>query len=161
VVDLLPMTAAEFDAYKNYALDDYTRDGKQGTWPSAEIAQEQFNKLLPEGLKTPNQHLLSIKLKDNFILLGFLWLTVIQRQAGPEAFILDFVIFPEFRRQGYGTDALLSTDRYAASVGVKFISLNVFSHNEAAHNLYLRAGFIPTNIRMTKKIAQQDAAANP
>ena len=154
MIDLLPMTPFEFDAYKNYALEDYNRDSKQGTWPSAEVAQEQFNKLLPEGLATPNQHLLSITLEDRSLLLGFLWLTVIQRQTGPEAFILDFVIFPEFRRRGYGTGALLATDRYAESLEVNSISLNVFSHNEAAHNLYVKSGYSPTNIRMTKKIAQ-------
>jgi len=152
MVELFPMTPAEFEAYREYALDDYTRAGRQGTWPSAKVAQEQFEKLLPEGLKTTNQHLLSIKTGDSSSLVGFIWLTVIHRHTGPEAFILDFVIFPESRRQGYGTEALLRAERYALNLGVESLSLNVFSHNQAAQALYEKMGFRPTNIRMSKRI---------
>ncbi len=160
MINLHPMTDAEFKRYKDHAVNDYTQDGKLGTWPSASIALDQFNKLLPEGLKTQNQHLLSIK--DRNLHFGFLWLTIIQRLDGPEGFILDFLIFPEFRCQGHGLTAIFAAEQYFHNLGINSISLNVFPHNEAAKGLYTKAGYLPTNIRMKKEIqAQQDAAANP
>ena len=160
MINLHPMTDSEFRLYENHAVNDYTRDGQLGTWPSAEVALDQFNKLLPEGLQTQNQHLLSIK--DRNLHFGFLWLTIIHRSDGPEGFILDFLIFLEFRRQGNGLNAILAAERYFNSLGINSISLNVFPHNEAAKRLYEKAGYVPTNIRMKKEIqAQQDAAANP
>jgi ribosomal protein S18 acetylase RimI-like enzyme len=150
MINLHPMTEAEFARYEDHAVHDFTRDGVSGTWPSAPIAREQFDKLLPAGLKTPHQHLLSIKDRDRHY--GSIWLTAVQRFDGPEGFIMDFLIFPESRRRGYGLATLLAAERYFQSLGIEAISLNVLPHNEAARRLYAKAGYLPANIRMKKDI---------
>lgn len=43
-------------------------------------------------------------------------------------------------------------DRILQHHGVETLSLHVFGHNTRAQALYLRLGFVPTNIRMTKKV---------
>jgi ribosomal protein S18 acetylase RimI-like enzyme len=150
MIKLHPMTEAEFELYEHHAINDFTRDGKPGTWPSASVAREQFDKLLPERLKTQNQHLLSIK--DRNLHFGFLWLTVVHRPEGLEGFILDFLIFPEFRLQGHGLKAMLAAESYFQNLGVNAISLNVFPYNDAAKALYTKIGYLPTNIRMRKNL---------
>jgi ribosomal protein S18 acetylase RimI-like enzyme len=141
----------EFHSIRAYALNDYTRDGEIGTWPTAEIAQQEFDRLLPNGLETANQHLLSIRAaKGN--LVGFLFLTVISRVSGSEAFILDLVIFSDFRRKGYARDALLQLEQYVVNLGLNTISLSVFSHNEVARALYQKIDYSPVFTRMTKRL---------
>jgi len=107
--------------------------------------------LLPDGLDTKNQHLLSVR-TDAGTHVGFLFLTVIQRITGSEAFILDLVVFPSFRRRGYGADALLQLEKYVSALGLDTISLSVFHHNEAARTLYQKIDYSPVFTRMTKKL---------
>jgi ribosomal protein S18 acetylase RimI-like enzyme len=151
----------EFRRIREAALDDYTRDGKIGTWPSAEIARQEFDRWLPKGLDTENQHLLAIRI-ENGVHVGTLFLTVVQRASGSEAFILNLEIFPEFRRKGYGEQSLLQLENYVSCLGLDTISLSVFEDNEAARSLYEKAHYSPIFTRMTKKLknAEQRDAVN-
>ena len=143
-------TPEEFPAIRQHALDDYTRDGRVGAWATAEIARQEFERLLPHGLDTENHHLLAIRSEGRQI--GYLWLTSLQRPTGAEAFLLDLVIFPPFRRKGYGQTALLQLEAYVSSLGLKTISLSVLPHNAAAQALYQKASYFPVFTRMTKKL---------
>jgi ribosomal protein S18 acetylase RimI-like enzyme len=140
----------EFGVIREHALGDYTCGNKVGTWPSAEIAQKEFDRLFPEGLAKDDHHLFSIKHGDSQV--GFLLLAVIQRATGPEAFVLDLVIFQAFRRKGYAEEALRQVERYAAGLGLDTISLSVFDHNKAAQALYQKLEYVPVFTRMTKKL---------
>ena len=151
MIALSKATPDEFLAIRRHALDDYTRDGKVGAWATAEIAQQEFERLLPNGLATENHHLLAIRSEGQQV--GYLWLTTIQRPTETEAFLLDIVVFPDFRRKGYGEEALLQLERYVSGLGLKTISLSVFNHNEAALALYRKASYAPVFTRMTKKLS--------
>jgi ribosomal protein S18 acetylase RimI-like enzyme len=159
-INLSKPNAEEFRAIREYALNDYTHDGKVGTWPAAEIAQQEFDRLLPNGLDTENQHLLSVRIEGDAH-VGFLFLTIIQRMTGPEAFILDLVIFQNFRRKGYGEEALLQLEQYVSELGLKTISLSVFHHNEAAQALYRKIDYSPVFTRMTKKLKANVIGVHP
>ena len=56
MITLAKATPDEFRAYRDYALGDYSRDGNPGTWPTAEIVRQEFDRALPDGLNTKNQH---------------------------------------------------------------------------------------------------------
>ena len=147
------MTPVEFDEYMEYALNDFTTDGREGTWPSAEIAKAQIEKLLPAGQQSENQHLLSIRIENSADAIGYIWLTFIDRPTGKEAFILDLLIKESFRDRGFGYKSLQSAEAYSREHGVNRISLSVFPRNSAAMNLYRKAQFEPTSIRMSKELA--------
>jgi len=150
MVTLSRATADEFLAIRHHALDDYTRDGKVGAWATAEIAKQEFERSLPKGLDTENQQLLAIQSGGKQV--GYIWLTSIKRPTETEAFILDIVVFPDFRRRGYGEQALLQLEGHVSNLGLNTISLSVFDHNEAAQALYRKASYAPVFTRMTKKL---------
>ena len=153
MIALLQMTPAEFDEYMEYALNDFTTDGREGTWPSAEVARAQIEKLLPAGQQSENQHLLSIRIEYSADAVGYIWLTFIDRPTGKEAFILDLLIKESFRRKGFGFKSLQSAETYSRERNVNRISLSVFPRNSAAMNLYRKAHYEPTSIRMSKEFA--------
>ncbi len=72
----------------------------------------------------------------------------------PLAFVYDFLIYDEFRRQGYGTQTLLALEAKAKELGVDKIALNVFAHNHIARALYEKTGFEVTGIYMTKRLTR-------
>jgi len=153
MIRLRPMREAEFTAYREHALDDYSRPGQPGNWPSAEIASREFHRQLQQGLATPHQHLLAIEETSAAACVGFLWLAVLTRATGPTAFVFDLVILPEFRRRGFATQAMLELENYARHLGLSQISLHVFPHNTPARALYDKLGFAPVHNHLTKKLA--------
>ena len=150
MITLSKPSPQEFGIIREHALSDYTRADNIGTWPSAEVAQKEFDRLFPEGFATEGHHLFSIKHGDSQV--GFLLLAVIQRAAGPEAFVLDLVVFQAFRRKGYAEEALRQVERYVSALGFETISLSVFERNEAARALYQKLEYTPVFTRMTKKL---------
>jgi len=144
-------TAEEFDAYREYTINDSSPD---------RTTRKDFERLLPDGLKTRNQHLLSIRGAEG-AQIGFLWWTVIDRTSGTEAFVLDLVIFPPFRRRGYAKEAMRRLEDHVSELGLVTISLSVSEHNIAARSLYTALNYQPVFTRMTKKCrAEPHAAAN-
>ncbi len=60
----------------------------------------------------------------------------------------------EFRRRGYGRQALLTLEAKVKDLGIDKIALHVFAHNRVAQALYESAGFEMTGIYMTKKLTR-------
>lgn len=141
VITLQLATPEEFEAYRAYADGDSSPD---------RTTRQDFERLLPDGLKTRNQHLLSLRAEDS-AQVGFLWLTTMERKTGPEAFLLDFVIFPPFRRRGYAREGMDCLEGYVSSLGLETISLSVSQHNFAARTLYEALGYEPVFTRLTKQ----------
>jgi GNAT superfamily N-acetyltransferase len=61
--------------------------------------------------------------------------------AGRDAFIDEFYILPEFRRQGIGSQTLDFIKAEARKAGIKALHLEVDEENAAARVLYERHGF--------------------
>jgi ribosomal protein S18 acetylase RimI-like enzyme len=139
------MSETEFQQFREYGLAHFAE-----LWPSTEIARREFDRALPEGLLTPGQHLLTIAAEGAAV--GFAWLKVIERAVGPEAFLLDFAIYPEHRRRGHARRALQALEAYVRDLGLPTLALSVQDHNAAAKALYAQAGFAATFIRMSKTI---------
>jgi RimJ/RimL family protein N-acetyltransferase len=146
----------EFQAYLANAIHDYAEDKiKSGNWHPAEALQKsaaEYQALLPAGLASQNQYLFSIVAPENETTIGMIWFAVDDARPQPSAFIYDFIIFEEFRRRGYGTQALMAVEEKVGALGLDTISLHVFGHNNGARALYEKVGYEITNLNMSKKL---------
>ena len=147
------MTESEFAAFCAYSIQEYAREKvAAGAWAAEqalERAQREYHRLLPQGLATPDNFLYSI-VNARRETVGVLWFAMSDHGAGPLAFVYDIEIAPEFRRRGYGTHALVALETKAREQGLATIALHVFGHNQAARDLYEKAGFGVTDISMAK-----------
>ncbi len=157
MVHLEPMTESEFQAYRKGAMEELARERvREGDWQPEDAlhkAEQEFQRMLPQGVHTQNQYLLSIQADQTGLNVGMLWFAL--RGSAPylAAFIYDFLISEQFRQRGYGTQALSALDEKAKELGVATIALHVFGHNQAAIALYQKAGYAITDLQMAKKLS--------
>jgi ribosomal protein S18 acetylase RimI-like enzyme len=156
-VTLVPMTEDEFEAFLQWAIPDYAQDHiRTGAWPESEAlrrSEEQHRELLPEGLESPGQYLLTIHDPASSRNVGMLWFYLAHDRPGKPAFLYQFMIHEEFRRQGYGLAALQALEDRLRDMGGSTIHLHVFGHNAPARALYEKAGYEVTNVNMAKSVA--------
>jgi ribosomal protein S18 acetylase RimI-like enzyme len=156
MVHLNPMTESEFQAYTKGAVEELARERvREGDWQPADAlhkAEQEFLRMLPQGVHTQNQYLLSIQADQTDLNVGMLWFALRGTAPHLAAFIYDFMISEQFRQRGYGTQALSALDEKAKELGVDTIALHVFGHNQAAIALYQKAGYAITNLQMAKKL---------
>ncbi|WP_154058909.1 GNAT family N-acetyltransferase, partial [Pseudescherichia vulneris] len=84
--------------------------------------------------------------KDHHI--GYLWY-----KPDPQlhsAFINDFYLFPAFRGQGLGSEAMKQLELRLMAEGCKQIKLRVAAGNPQARRVYENNGFNVTGINMNK-----------
>jgi len=150
------MTRTEFQTYCGRCIPDYAQEHvKAGNWDSTEAlekASEQFGRILPDGLDTTNQYLFSIEDEDTGSEIGIIWFAIDDKGLQPSAFIYDLMIYEEFRRKGYGTQAMRTLEQQVKELGAIRISLHVFGHNHAARDLYEEVGYEITDVSMSKKL---------
>ncbi len=157
MVRLVPMTENEFQAYRQRSVEEYAQEHvRAGDWHPSEAVQKaegEFLHLLPDGAASKNQYLFSLEDDLAGVKVGMIWFAVRDKASRPSAFIYDFVIYEEFRRRGYGRQALTALEEKARELGLDTISLHVFGHNQAAIALYQQAGYEATSLYMAKKVA--------
>ncbi|EAC9069319.1 GNAT family N-acetyltransferase [Listeria monocytogenes] len=145
------MTASDLEDFLSTAITDYANEKVEaGTWDEEEAlakSQDSFNKLLYDGITTPNEYLYSIISGEK---IGYIWFHVDETHSGKHAFIYDFVIFEAFRGKGFGTKTLEALDKLAKDMEITKIELHVFAHNKTAIGLYNKVGFQNTDITMAK-----------
>lgn len=155
-VRLRTMLKSEYERYLSVAIKDYAQDKiAAGTWEKADalgLAEESFQRLLPEGINTPKEFLYTIVDEETDDNIGFLWVHLDKSTTTSKFFIYDFIILESFRNSGYGTQTLACLDVIAKEMSVSQIDLHVFAHNKGAIHLYEKVGFIPTDISMSKQI---------
>ncbi|EIC9405682.1 GNAT family N-acetyltransferase [Listeria monocytogenes] len=145
------MTASDLEDFLSTAITDYANEKVEaGTWDEEEAlakSQDSFNKLLYDGITTPNEYLYSIISGEK---IGYIWFHVDETRSGKHAFIYDFVIFEAFRGKGFGTKTLEALDALSKEMQITKIELHVFAHNQTAIGLYNKVGFQNTDITMAK-----------
>ena len=157
MVQLLPMTQTEYDAWLAFAITDYAEDKvRAGTWEAGEAVERsrgEFLKLLPDDLASPTNYLYSIWSDDAPLdtPVGMLWMAMAPWKA-TQAFIYDIVVFEPYRRRGYASQALLALEDKARALGLHEIGLHVFGHNPEARRVYERAGYAITDLNMVKSL---------
>jgi ribosomal protein S18 acetylase RimI-like enzyme len=146
-VELVPMTAEEYDGYEEYLNAAYAEEmfeaGAFTDIAAATVAAETSQaELLPRGVDTPGHRLWSAydgQTSDRRP-VGVLWIFV----DGPKAFIYDIEVREEQRRRGYGQEILDAGAVAAVELGASTLGLNVFGPNDGARALYERAGYVTT-----------------
>jgi len=71
---------------------------------------------------------------------------------GPAGVLQDLVVDPAHRRRGVGQQLLKASLAALAGLGAPLVVLSTAHRNEAAQQLFARAGFRPTMIEMTRDL---------
>lgn len=157
MVRLVPMTESEFQIYLKHSIESYAQEHvKAGNWDSSDAlqkAEKEFLQLLPEGVASKEQHLLSSEDSHTGLKVGLIWFAEKRQGSRPSAFIYDFLIYEEYRKKGYGKQTLAALEEKVKELGIETISLHAFGHNQAAISLYQKAGYEITNLHMAKKVS--------
>lgn len=157
MITLIPIELNDFEAFLEHEIIEYAQEKvKSGNWLAEEALEKsrtEFLGLLPDGPQTKDQFVLTIFNEQSRQKLGVLWIQVKLGDTCPHAFILDFVIEPQFRGQGFGKQALQALDKMLLEMGVESISLHVFAHNTNAISFYEKMGYAVTNLYMGKKLS--------
>ena len=157
MVRLVPMTDAEFQTYLEFDIQRYAEGQvKAGNWDAAEALEKSrrdHQQLLPDGLATRNHHLFSLEDEDTGSKVGMIWFALDDQEPHRTAYVYDFIIHDEFRRRGYGTQALQALEIKVKELGINKISLHVFEHNHAARALYEKVGYEITGLDMLKRLS--------
>jgi RimJ/RimL family protein N-acetyltransferase len=156
MLDLIPMTEAEFAAYLSHAVRDYAdahlRAGDVLPEEALARAQKDYDELLPDGLHSKDDFLLTLS-HDTLGAIGMVWFELRQRGTTKSAYLFDFMVREDLRGQGYGRRALELLELKLRGLGVEKIGLNVFGYNHAARALYEKMGYEVTGMGMTKRLA--------
>jgi|SRR5579864_2030289 len=149
------MTPEEFDAWLPKTIAGYAEEHvASGRWSQEEAlekSREEHQHLLPQGVATPDHHLWTIVRADGRVPVGLLWMAAVDKPP-PHAFVYNIEIHPDFRRRGYGEQAMTLLEHEARRLGLDTIRLHVFGHNKAARPLYEKLGYETTNVLMAKHL---------
>jgi len=116
------------------------RSGAFGERQARAKAEDDFNRLLPEGPATPGHRIWTGHGPDGDE-VGLLWVHLTERADGLDAFGYDFVVREDLRRHGWGRALMRSAERVLAGLGVTSVGLSVFGFNAGARSLYEQEGF--------------------
>ncbi len=156
MIEFVPMSETEFDAYLAIAIPDYAEENvKAGNWAPGEAeekARSSYKELLPDGVSTANNHIFTVVDSESRSKVGMIWFVVKMRPSGGSAFLCDFRIDEAHRRKGYGRQTLLHFEEALRKRGITRNALHVFGGNVAARSLYESLGYIITNIHMAKEL---------
>lgn len=86
--------------------------------------------------------------------VGVVWLgqATDQRSGQLHPYVLLLYVHPDHRRQGLATALLEQAHQWAIANGHHQISLQVFSHNQAAQALYAKLGYCPEALLMKRSL---------
>lgn len=99
----------------------------------------ELDEMLPLGLDTPDNYLLSVGLQD--IAVGYIWFLTELVDGVRQAFICDFLIYENYRGRGYGQSALSQMEKKASELMCSESILFVEEDNTAARKLYSKCGY--------------------
>ncbi|MBX7147368.1 MAG: hypothetical protein K1X44_08705 [Alphaproteobacteria bacterium] len=80
LINLVPMTGTEFDLFLRIFIPEFAADkilsGNGVKEEALERSRQEYAKLLPQGLTTPNHYFFTVKLEVQQKRIGWLWLFV-------------------------------------------------------------------------------------
>jgi ribosomal protein S18 acetylase RimI-like enzyme len=145
------MTPPEFDVYRRRSIREYAAEHiRAGDWSpqqAEELAAQETDELLPDGVDTPEMVLLVGEVAGQMI--GLVWVGM---RPAPRVgwWIFDIEVVPEHRRRGYGRLPLEAAEGEVRSRGKDSVGLSVFGGNMGARKMYESAGYEVTAIQMRK-----------
>ena len=158
---IFSMRPAFYEHYLQTAIAGYAEDNvASGRWPregALERSRLDFERSLPQGLATPDNHLFEIKTDVNGPTIGIIWFAVQEKHGSRSAFVYDVEIKPEWRRQGHAMRAFKALEPLVRALGLASIGLHVFGHNPGAQAMYAKLGYRVTGVNMAKNLGEEDA----
>lgn len=155
-VRLEPMTQEQYDAYRPVAEADYgrsiARSGAMAGADAVQRAKDDFDRLLPDGLRSEGHVFFTAYDAESGDPVGMLWLHLEEKSDGLNAFGYDFEVREDLRRHGYGRAVMVAAEEELRRRGVVSVGLNVFGFNAGAQSLYEQMGFEVTNVLMRKRL---------
>jgi RimJ/RimL family protein N-acetyltransferase len=151
-----PMSEERFTEFFEESVRRYAEENvRSGRWV-AEVAVErsraEHERLLPQGLRTPDEYVRSIFDAATGARVGDLWYSH-RSEGGPkQVWIFWIGIDPEHRRHGYGADAMRAIESEARKLGSTKVGLHVFAFNTGARAMYSGLGYVATNLVMWKEL---------
>jgi ribosomal protein S18 acetylase RimI-like enzyme len=156
-VTLDPMTETEYGAFVETAVPEFAQQKvASGEWTeeeALELSREDHERLLPDGLKSPNQHLFTVRDAASGEAVATLWLALRTKADRIEGYIYDINVREALRGRGYGRATMLAAIEEARELGAETVGLHVFGHNAPARALYQSLGFVETNVSMSLELS--------
>jgi ribosomal protein S18 acetylase RimI-like enzyme len=161
MITLVPMPEDDFQSFEVECTSVYARDNVlAGRWTqSAGLARarEEFHRLLPSGLRSPNHFIYNIHEPRSQRTVGFLWFAEFDADGVRSGYVYSVHIHPDDRGHGYAKAAIDQIEAQGLARGLRAVSLHVFSHNAAAQALYRSLGYGITGFNMLKLLQRDDA----
>lgn len=161
MVTLIPMDTAAFAAFSEIAADNLAKDNvANGRWNASDaptLAREETQRLLPEGEKTKDNYLFVLRDTVPNAEVGYLWYGTMVRGTKKVGFLYQIYIHAQFRRQGYGRQAMHAFETEALKSRHNTLALNVSAVNADARRLYEATGYSASSLTMLKELRRSDA----
>lgn len=152
-VDLVPMLEGQFAIFQEDSVVRYAHENIKAGYRTEEDAlqwsRNEFQRLLPSGLSTPDNHFFIIRDRASGQEIGAIWLKV-ETKGSPSAFIYEIFLQEELRGKGFGKATMKALEDLAREKGLKALYLHVFAHNSVAIHLYEVSGFKVRSMNMEK-----------
>jgi len=149
---LVAMDRTTLRAYLDRLVRSYAEEHiRTGRWTREEglgEARREVDRILPEGVDTPNQFFFDILDGPGGTKVGSLWLALEPRGA----FVYDLEVLEPYRRHGHAEAAMRLAEAVAREKGAAKIALHVFGDNLGARRLYTKLGYAETNVMMAKSL---------
>jgi ribosomal protein S18 acetylase RimI-like enzyme len=160
LIRLEPMDEATYRSWLELTVREYAEEKVEaGSWLAADALDRSaadFRALLPDGHATVGHQIRSM-INDGGERVGYAWFVPEDRPFGRVAFIYDIAVDPEHRRRGYAQAALGEIESWARDHDCVGVQLHVFGVNTGARQLYLRAGYVETDVTMIKRVDEARA----
>jgi ribosomal protein S18 acetylase RimI-like enzyme len=143
-VRVRPMTSSEFEDYAAWSVDAYAMELERNRRASGELAktraEQSFASILPDGLTTAEQALMTAEDAETGEHVGLLWFGP-STDDSAVAWLWDITVDEEVRGRGYGRALMLRFEEEARARGYARAGLNVFGDNAIARRLYESLGY--------------------
>lgn len=155
-ITLNPMSEATYQEWLAFVVEDYANEKvKAGAWlpeEALERSRNDFQRLLPQGVNSPDQYLYTIHNTETGEDVGVLWFADVRFGLQRMAFVYDVLVYEQFRRRGYARAGMLALEEKARALGIGKMALHVFGSNQGALALYQEIGYEITDYSMAKSL---------
>ena len=144
-IELRTMTPEEFHIFYRWSMEHHVLELMEEENLSRDAAireaAAELAQMLPHGLDTERQQLMTIEEPDSGEMVGFLWTLHEETEGRRQSFLCDLAIWEHCRRRGYATAALALMEQRAVEDGCQESVLFVADQNTAARALYEKCGY--------------------
>lgn len=156
LVRLEPMTPTEFGEYLARAIPRRAeRMVARGVWTperAEEASRAGYDRALPQGLATPDQHLCHIVRESDGARVGEVWFSAKDEGGQLQCWVEWIYIAPEHRRRGYAEATLVRLESEVIRRGGRRLGLDVWEDNPGAFALYRKLGYEPVRATLVKSL---------